>query len=348
MSIETFIRAMPKVELHVHLEGAIQPETLLKLAQTNRVQLPASTVEDLREWYRFIDFSHFLDIYFDVSACIRSPDDIELITREFLIGQAEQNILYSEVTYTAYTHYHFRGIPFAEQLEAINHARAWAEAELGVRMALVIDIARNMQPVEQSLKVAEWAISGMDKGVVALGLSGPERGHPPDTFKAAFERARSAGLPAVAHAGETTGAASIWGALRDLHAIRIGHGVRCLEDPLLVAELRKRRIPLEICPTSNVCLGVVPDLAEHPLPRLLDVGLNVTINSDDPPMFNTTLTDEYLKIADIFGFDAGKIEELVLNGLHATLMPAAERTRLEARFLLEFERLREQPESELV
>jgi adenosine deaminase len=124
--------------------------------------------------------------------------------------------------------------------------------------------------------------------------------------------------------------------------------VRCLEDPLLVTELRKRRIPLEICPTSNVCLGVVPDLSEHPLPRLLDVGLNVTINSDDPPMFNTTLTDEYLKIAAAFGFDASKIEELVLNGLHATLMPATERTRLEARFLLEFARLREQPESELV
>jgi adenosine deaminase len=337
--LETFIRAMPKVELHVHLEGAIQPETLLTLARRNRVQLPADTVPGLRTWYTFTSFDHFVEIYLTISNCIRTPDDIELITREFLAGQAAQNIRYTEATYTAWTHYQRRGIPFEDQLAAINRARVWAEAELGVTMGLIIDIPRGIATAEHSLTVAEWAISAMGRGVVALGLGGPEQGYPPEDFRAAFEHARAAGLPAVPHAGETAGAASVRGALHALHAIRIGHGVRCLEDPSLVIELRKRQIPLEVCPTSNVCLGIAPELAEHPLPRLLDAGLFVTINSDDPPMFNTTLSDEYLGIARAFHLGAADIEQLVLNAVRASLLPSNERARMEAQFLVEIARL---------
>ncbi len=180
----------------------------------------------------------------------------------------------------------------------------------------------------------------MGAGVVALGLGGPERGYPPESFAEVFARAKAARLPAVPHAGDTVGPASIWGALKVLHAIRIGHGVRCLEDSLLVEELRKRRIPLEVCPTSNVCLGVAASLAEHPLPRLLEEQLFVTINSDDPPMFNTTLTDEYLKIAEVFHLGVDDIEQLVLNGVRASLMPSKQRTRMEADFIIEFAKLR--------
>jgi len=147
-------------------------------------------------------------------------------------------------------------------------------------------------------------------------------------FERAFAVARDAGLPSVPHAGETEGAASIWGALRALNAVRIGHGVRCLEDAELVAELRERQIPLEVCPTSNVCLGVAPSFAEHPLPRLLDAGLYVTINSDDPPMFGTTLTDEYLKAADAFGFGAGEVRDLVVMAAEASLLPPEDKARL--------------------
>jgi adenosine deaminase len=166
--------------------------------------------------------------------------------------------------------------------------------------------------------------------VVALGLGGAEVGHPPEKFAAAFARARAAGVPLVLHAGETVGPASIWGALEQ-GSVRVGHGVRCLEDPALVSELRERRIPLEVCPTSNVCLGVVPSFAEHPLPRLLDAGLYVTLNSDDPPMFNTTLTDEYLAAAATFALDRPAIEALVLNAARATLLPPAAAAALEAR-----------------
>jgi len=331
MNLEHFIRAMPKVELHVHLEGSIRPETLLTLAQRNRVKLPAATVEGLREWYAFTDFPHFNEIYQTISSCLKSADDIELIAREFLAGQAAQNIRYSEVTYTAYRH-HTRGITFRDQLGALNRARKWAEAEHGVRMGIVVDIPR-MIPAEEGRLTVDWVIGALGDGVVALGLGGPEVGHPPEKFAGDFDRAHAAGVPCVPHAGETVGPTSIWGALRSLHAIRIGHGVRCLEDSALVAELKVRQIPLEVCPTSNVCLKVVPDFANHPLPRLLQAGLFVTLNSDDPPMFNTTLTDEYLQASSAFGFDASVIEHLALNAVRVSLLPPSERAQMELEFI---------------
>jgi adenosine deaminase len=337
MILETFIRRMPKVELHVHLEGSIQPETLLELARRNQVTLPATTVEGLRQWYTFTDFAHFIEIYITISSCICSADDIELIAREFLRGQAAQNIQHSEVTFTPYTHFSLnRRIPFEDQLAALSRARDWAATDLGISVNWVLDISRNVRPIEHGLTVADWVISGKDHGVVALGLGGPENGHPPELFAEAFDRALAAGMASVPHAGEVAGAESVWGALRTLKAQRIGHGVRCLEDPTLVAELRERQIPLEVCPTSNVCLGVAASIADHPLPRLLAEGLYVTINSDDPPMFNTTLTDEYLKIAEAFDFSRETIEQLVINAVRASLLPELTRTEMEARFRREF------------
>jgi adenosine deaminase len=340
MSIEAFIHAMPKVELHVHLQGAIQPATLLALAQRHGVALPAHTVEGLRQWYAFSDFDHFIKIYLTICSCIQTPDDIELIAREFLAGQAAQNVRYSEITYTAYLHYDFKQIPFRDQLAALNRARAWAAAEHGVSAGFIIDIPRVIAATE-GVMVADWAISGMGDGVVALGLGGPEVGHPPERFRKAFDRAHHAGLPSVPHAGETVGPESIWGALNALHADRIEHGVRCLEDPALVAELRARQIPLDVCPTSNVCLHVVPALADHPLPRLLAEGLFVTLNSDDPPLFNTTLTNEYLVVARTFQMGADELEQLALNGVRASLLPEPERANMEAAFKAEFMRLRQ-------
>ncbi len=339
MTLDDFIRAMPKVELHVHLEGATQPATLLELAQRNNVQLPADTVEGIREWYTFTDFPHFVRIYIQISDCMCTPDDIELLTREFLIGQAAQNIRYTEATYTPYTHYMQKGLSFEDQLAAINRASAWAEAELGVTMGVIMDIAREVSP-DKGVITAEWAISGMGDGVIALGLGGGESGNPPEKHAQAFALAHEAGLATIPHAGEHEGPASIWGALNTLKAVRIGHGIRCLEDPALVAELRERQIPLEVCPTSNVCLREFPSLAEHCLPRLLDEGLYVTINSDDPPMFNTTLADEYLAIAHTFGYDADDMEQFVMKALRVTLLPDDVKARMEADFMAEFKRLR--------
>jgi adenosine deaminase len=340
VSLESYIQAIPKVELHVHLEGSIQPATLLALARRNGVPLPASSVDGLRQWYRFTSFDHFIEVYLTISSCIRTEEDIELIAREFLLGQAAQNVVYSEVTYTAFTHYQTKGLPFEKQLAAINRARAWAAGDLGVDMNLVIDISR-VAPVtsDEVLLQADWVINNVGNGVVALGLGGPEVGYPPEEFAPAFARARAAGVPGVPHAGETVGPASIWGAIRALHAVRIGHGVRCLEDPALVEELRARQIPLEVCPTSNVCLGVAPSLEQHPLPHLVAQGLYVTVNSDDPPMFDTSLNDEYLALHRVFGFTPTQIEELDLNAVRATLLPATERAAMAANFKAAFARL---------
>ena len=326
-SLETFIRSMPKVELHVHLEGSIRPETLLELAERNEVELPGRSVDDLREWYVFRNFDHFVEVYLAAASCIRTPADVERITSDFLEGQAAQNVLHSEVTYTASTQRMLSGIPLDDQLEAINRARATAQRDKGVTMSLTIDYPRHLDP-DEFVGVAHWAVKNMSRGVSALGLGGPEVGYPPELFERAFAVAREAGLPSVPHAGETEGPESIRGALRALDAVRIGHGVRCLEDADLVAELRERQIPLEVCPTSNVCLGVAPSFPEHPLPRLLDAGLYVTLNSDDPPMFGTTLTDEYLRAAVAFGLGAGEVHDLVLKAAAATLLPPGEKVKL--------------------
>ena len=342
MRLTHFIAQMPKVELHVHLEGSIRPETLLKLAARNHVDLPANTVDGLREWYRFVDFPHFVEIYVAITRCIKTVDDIELIAREFLAGQAEQNIRHSEVTYTAQTLHMLHGIAFEKQIAALDRARAWAKSELGVSMALIVDIAREVSP-QHGLQVAEWVVGAYcddgETGVNALGLGGYEVGHPPEKHAAAFERARNAGVPCILHAGETSGPASIWGALRAAGTRRIGHGVRAIEDPTLRAYLKASQIPLEVCPASNLCLGVYPTLAAHSLPELIARGLYVTINSDDPPMFNATLTDNFLMCATAYSWDHGTIQTLVLNAARATLLPEPARVAMARSFKAEFARL---------
>ncbi|MCX6144926.1 MAG: adenosine deaminase [Ignavibacteriales bacterium] len=334
-SIEQYIRQMPKVELHVHLEGSVQPKTLLKLAERHHISLPAVTVEGIREWYTFRDFAHFVEIYMTISSCLRTVDDIELIAREFLLGQAEQNILHSEVTFTPYNQWVNCGLGFHEQLDAVNRAREWGEKELGIRMGMIIDIPRERAP-EAGEQVSTWVIDRFGDGVVALGLGGPEQGNPPEKFRNAFNRMRDNGIPCVLHAGETDGPSSIWNAIEVAGPARIGHGVRAVEDPKLVEYLHRTQLPLEVCPTSNICLGVFPSLAEHCLPQLLDLGLRVSINSDDPPMFNTTLADEYLACAITYGWDKATLRELTKSAVDMLLLPSSEKLGLRKRFQEEF------------
>lgn len=325
--LNAYLRAMPKVELHVHLEGAIEPATVLALANKNGVKLPADTVEGLRDWFRFTDFDHFVEIYLTISSCLTSFEDIETIAREFLAGQAKQNVRHTEFTYTAWNHYARAEWSFDDQLAALNAARHWAAKELDISSGIVIDIPRIVSP-EEGVMVADWAISGMGNGVVGLGLGGPEVGNPAERYVEAFDRAWDAGLPAVPHAGETVGPESVWAALRSLRAQRIGHGVRSIDDRYLVEELVRRRVPLEVCPTSNLRVGGVASLAEHPLPRLMHEGVFVTLNSDDPALFNSTLTEEYLVCADAFGLEAEDFERLALNGAEASLLTPAKRVAL--------------------
>jgi aminodeoxyfutalosine deaminase len=338
MDLCDFIGTMPKVELHVHLEGSIRPSTLLTLAERNGVALPSHEVAGLRDFYRFTDFARFIQVYMTVSGCLRTVADFSLIAYEFGADMARQNIRYAEVTFTPYTNVANTGLPFDEILAGLNDGRARARADFGVEFRWVLDIVRDMP--ETGLQVAEWAIQAVDRGVVGFGLGGTENGHPPEDFIRPFAKAREAGLHSVPHAGEVVGPESVWGAIRALGAERLGHGVRSVEDPSLVDYLREHQIPLEVCPTSNLCLGVYPSYQAHPLRWLWEQGMHVTVNSDDPPMFNTDLVHEYQALADEMGFGVDELESLSLNALRASFLPASSKRTLEQAFLGEFARLR--------
>lgn len=337
MNLRAFIREMPKVELHVHLEGSIRPSTLLTLAERNGIALPAQDLDSLREFYHFTDFDHFIQVYVAVSSCLKTVDNFSLVAYEFGAEMARQKIRYAEVTFTPYTNVVSSGLPFDEILAGLNDGRSRAKTDFGVEFRWVLDIVRDNPDTRH--QVAEWAVSAVGQGVVGFGLGGTERNHPPEQFADAFARAREAGLHSVPHAGEVVGPESIWGAIQTLKAERLGHGVRSVEDPALVAYLRERQVPLEVCPTSNLCLGVYPSYQEHPIRWLWEQGLAVTVNSDDPPMFNTDLVHEYQILADELGFSAADLEQLSLNALRFSFLPTSRKAAMEQAFRDEFARL---------
>jgi adenosine deaminase len=321
---EPFLERLPKVELHVHLEGSMRPAVLLELARENGVDLPAADEEGLRRWFTFQSFAHFVDIYLTCSRALQKPEDFRLLALDFLAEQARQNVTWSEVHFTIGTHL-ANGLDGGEILDALIEAIAEGEKRLGASMRLIPDVVRNVGPAMAD-RTLEWALAGQARGaVVALGFTGMEGKFADEPFRPHFEAAKRAGLHTVAHAGEHAGPESIRSVLDVCGAERIGHGVRAVEDPVLVAELAARRIPLEICPTSNVCLGVFPDLASHPFDRLHRAGVPVTINSDDPPFFNTTLTDEYRKLGETFGYADGDLAAFALTAIESSFLPEAEK-----------------------
>ena len=318
---------MPKVELHVHLEGAMRPETLLELARRNRVELPAGDVAGLREWFRFRDFDHFVQIYLACSAAVKRPEDFQLLVRDFAADQERQNVRYSEVHFTVGTHWLNR-LPIDELLDAMAEAIADAERERGVRVRLIPDIVRDVgdRTADPTL---DWALAGAKRGItVALGLTGREAVCPSEPYAEHFAEAARQGLHCTAHAGEHAGPASVYSVLDACRAERVGHGVRAVEDESLIARLRDSRVPLELCPTSNLCLGLVSELSRHPFDRLYRAGLQLSVNTDDPALFNTSLVDEYSKLAETFGYSADELARLALGAVEHTFLPEAEKRRL--------------------
>jgi adenosine deaminase len=324
MSLLSYVQAVPKAELHVHLEGAIQPETLLTLAQRNGIQLPANTIEGVRSWIAYRDFSHFIELFRAACRCLRTAEDYELAAYDLGADLARQGVRYAEVTFSASIH-HIYGVPQTAYFDGLARGRVRALADFGVELTWIFNIVRQWQDGREVAPLAdhttEVSIEGREIGVVALGLAGAEVGAPPEPFAPWFERARAAGLHSAPHAGEHAGAESVWGAVRALGAERIGHGVRAVEDPALVGYLAMHQIPLDVCPLSNIRLGVAESLERHPLPRLLDAGVVMTVNSDDPSLFNTSLSDDYATLVDPFGLSVAQIDELVLNGFRSSFLP---------------------------
>lgn len=328
-SLDAFLARMPKAELHIHLEGSVRPATLLALAKRNGIALPFADEAEIREFYRFRDFNHFLAVYDLICDSIRTPDDLTLMTYELGAAAAEQQIRYMEVTFTTCGRLR-RGLPLDDQLAGIRAGARQAERECGVRMRFIPDIVAE-NSVEEAWALARWAVARQGDDICALGLAGREIGRDAAALAPVFTYARDAGLPRTLHAGEMAGPESIWDALTTLHADRIGHGVRVIEDPKLLELLYAMQVPLEVCPTSNVRLGLYPDIAAHPVGTLWRSGLFLTVNTDDPPMFDTTLTDEYRALAAVHGFTADDLKDLALNAVRAAFLPAeAKQAMLEA------------------
>ena len=337
MDLIQYAHRIPKAELHVHLEGSILPQTLLKLAQRNAVRLPAGDVSGLRDYYRFRDFAHFIDVYLMITACLQTPDDYALIAYEFGQECHRQNIRYAEVTFTIFTNMHMTGLSWQAILSGLNRGRAKALVDFGVHWQWVFDIVRNNPETQQS--VLEITLASRDQGVIALGLGGSEAEFPSELFTDTFQKAYALGLHRVPHSGEHAGPTSIWNTLHLLHAERLGHGVQAIADPELVAYLSQHQIPLECCPTSNVTLGVYPDYAHHPLRSLWDAGCLVTVNSDDPPLFNTDLNHEYQVLIEHFGFTAPELEQISLNAIRASFLTPEQKADYTQQFTAEFARL---------
>jgi aminodeoxyfutalosine deaminase len=326
-SLSAFVAGLPKAEIHVHHVGSASPRIVSQLAARHPGTVP-SDPEELRAFYRFRDFAHFIEVYLAVVDLVREPEDVRLLTYEVAADMAGQNIRYAELTLTPYTNVQ-AGVPIEAFVEAVEDARVAAERDHGVRLRWVYDI-----PGEFGLPAAEatatYALEHAPETLLGFGLGGPEIGVARPQFKPVFDRARAAGLHSVPHAGETTGPQTVWDALEQLGAERIGHGTSAVQDERLVAHLVEHGIPLEVCPTSNIATRAVERLEDHPLRRLYDAGVHVTINSDDPPMFGTDLNQEYEIAARLLDLDEAGLVEIAKNAVTASFLPDPDKRALAA------------------
>jgi len=318
----------PKAELHVHLEGSASAHTLIELARTGRTPhaLPTLDPDILQQQLVCRNFQSFLDVWDWLRDLWLDPENLAIMTHAYLEHAAARNVRYVEFRFNAVGPAR-RGLPLWEGLGAIASARVKARNDWGIRSGLIIGHSRHRP--EEGLSTALIAIQAMEKGLAnGIDLSGDETRYPVSYFRDAFNQARSAGLNTTVHAGEWAGAESVWEAIRQLRTRRIGHGVRSIEDPELIQYLRREGILLELCPTSNVCTGVFLSLAEHPIRKLFEAGIRLTVNSDDPPLFGTDIDREYALLESVFGFRAAEVAEITLNAVDAAFIPEPERADL--------------------
>jgi adenine deaminase len=322
--MEAFIRGLPKAELHLHIEGTLEPELAFRLARKHGVPLPYATVEELRLSYQFSNLQSFLDIYLAGANVLRDEDDFHALTAAYLRKAHEQGIVHVEIFFDPQTHTE-RGVAFVTVLNGIHRALLQAQRELGITHRLIMCFLRHLS-ADDAMLTLEQALPY--KAVIAgIGLDSSETGNPPSKFATVFRRARSEGLLAVAHAGEEGPPAYIREALDILTVQRIDHGVRCEEDADLVERLARDRIPLTMCPLSNVKLKVFEHAGQHNLRRLLQRGLCVTVNSDDPAYFGGYLLENYLALHRELGMSATELTQLARNSFEASFLPAADKNR---------------------
>lgn len=317
-----FVQGLPKAELHLHIEGTLEPELLFALAGKNGVTVPYRSVEEVRAAYDFGNLQDFLDLYYQGMAVLRTAADFATLTRAYLDRARDDGVRHAEIFFDPQGHTS-RGVPFEAVLEGIDDALRNHAPGLGISTRLILCFLRD-RPVDEAMATLAAALPHRDR-IVAVGLDSAERGHPPEPFRPVFERARAAGLLTVAHAGEEGPPAHIHGALEALGARRIDHGIAAMEDPALLRRLAAEKVPLTVCPLSNVKLRVVDDLADHPLRAMLAAGVVVTVNSDDPAYFGGYIAENYRASAAALGLDRDDLVRLARNSFEAAFLTDAEK-----------------------
>ncbi len=323
MADRDFIQSLPKAELHLHIEGTLEPELMLALAARNGIILPYDSVEALRAAYDFGNLQDFLDLYYQGMSVLQAEEDFYDLTWAYMERAAAENVRHAEIFFDPQGHTE-RGIAFTTVIDGIHRALTDAEVKLGLTSRLILCFLRHLDE-DSALATLAQALPYKDR-IVGVGLDSSELGHPPEKFERAFARSREEGFRAVAHAGEEGPADYVRGALDALKVERIDHGVRCLEDPALVERLAAGRVPLTVCPLSNLRLCVVDDMAAHPLRRMMELGLFVTVNSDDPAYFGGYVNENYAAVQDALGLSRADLAALARNSIEASFLePEAKR-----------------------
>lgn len=320
--MDPFIPGIPKAELHLHIEGTLEPEMMIALGKRNGAALPYPDAESARRAYAFKDLQSFLDIYYQAASVLLYEQDFYDLTIAYLKKAAAQNVRHAEIFFDPQTHTS-RGIAFDTVIKGINSALRDGEQQFGITTRLIMCILRHLSEKE-GLTTLEKAL-GYKKIITGIGLDSSELGNPPDKFRELYNRAHKEGFLTVAHAGEEGNADYIWQALNTLHVARIDHGVRSMEDDMLVEKLVRSQIPLTVCPLSNVKLGVFPSMKEHNLKQMLDRGLCVTVNSDDPAYFGGYVNENYLAVQKALNLDRADIVRLAENSFNASFINAEQK-----------------------
>jgi adenosine deaminase len=325
MSQTSLAHRLPKAELHLHIEGTFEPELIFEIAERNQIPLPYPSIDALRQAYEFTDLQSFLNLYYAAMAVLRTEQDFADLANAYLGRAKSQGVVHAEIFFDPQAHT-ARGVPYEVVLDGLWAALRDSEQRYGITTKLILCFLRDLT-AESALQTLETALGYHGERLVAVGLDSAEAGHPPAKFREVFDRARAAGLLTVAHAGEEGPPEYVWEALDVLKASRIDHGVRSLEDPRLVARLRDEKIPLTVCPFSNVKLRVVDTLRDHPLARMLELGLHATVNSDDPAYFGGYVGENLAGVAEALGLDEDALLTLARNSFTASFIDAATRDR---------------------
>ncbi|MBP6113619.1 MAG: adenosine deaminase [Acinetobacter sp.] len=318
------IRALPKAELHVHIEGTFEPELMFSIAQRNQIDIPYKSVEEVKQAYNFHNLQSFLDIYYAGANVLIHEQDFYDLAWAYFEKCAEDNVVHTEMFFDPQTHTD-RGIAFEVVLNGLQRACADAKAKLGITSHLIMCFLRHLSE-EAAFKTLEQAIPFKDQ-IIGVGLDSSEVGHPPSKFELVFAKAREEGFLIVAHAGEEGPAEYVWEALDLLKVNRIDHGVRSEEDPKLMARLIAEKMPLTVCPLSNLKLCVVDDMADHNIRRLLQQGVHVTVNSDDPSYFGGYMNDNFIAIAESLDLTADELKTLAINSFEASFISDEEKLK---------------------